>query len=521
MLTLRARRDTTPHGSARGGRLGDESHAARLPSVRPAGKVDCGDADVIRQFTAWRETSRPAFEKAPEMPQPFKLLCCPEANPEFQTSCGKGRQRLDQAGLSLPTLWRNTRMQWITRLVSVWGLLVGIAPSAQAESLWERVEIDPQFWAEGVAAADFNNDGLMDVAAGDGWYRAPDWKRLPVRQPLDRQGQPTEKYDGSKGYSNTFASWAHDINQDGWQDLILVGYPGAPFYWYENPGVDGHSSGQLWAQHEIWHSICNETPLFTDLTGDGKPELLFGSQPERQMGYVTLPEPARCKEKWTFTAISEAGEPNENGTFMYYHGLGTGDLNRDGRTDVIIPHGWWEGPADHDGSLWTFHPLPLTKPGEQQPVKASNIYVLDLDFDGDQDLILSSAHAYGIWWFENPGKPTEPFAYHLIDESFSQTHALGLVDLYGTGTPHLVTGKRYFAHMGPDPGEFDPVVMYAIEIARSPGQPPSFQLHELVAGKDTGVGTQFQLADLNLDGRVDVVLSNKKGVNLLLQKAAP
>jgi len=380
---------------------------------------------------------------------------------------------------------------------------------------WERIAIDATFRAEGVAAGDFNHDGKLDVAAGDVWYAAPDWKLHPFRQPLTQAGKPTERYDGAKGYSNCFASFARDLNGDGWDDLIVVGYPGDPFYWYENP----RNQEGFWTQHEIWHSACNETVLFTDITGDGQPELVLGSQPERQMGYLTLPSTEKCRDKWTFTAISEPGDPAQNGTFKYYHGLGAGDLNGDGRTDVIIPHGWWEGPAPGASGPWKFHSLPLAKNNEGNPLPASNIHVLDLDLDGDQDLILSSAHAFGIWWFENTGSPTELFKYHLIDESFSQTHALALVNLRGDGEPALVTGKRYFAHMGSDPGGRDPVVMHWFAIERQAGQPPRFVRHEIEAGRDTGVGTQFEVIDFNRDGTLDLVLSNKKGVNVLLQRA--
>jgi hypothetical protein len=340
---------------------------------------------------------------------------------------------------------------------------------------------------------------------------------------IDREGKPTDHYDGSTGYSNCFASWSWDINQDGWDDIIVVGFPGAPFHWYENPqGKDGP-----WPEHEIWHSACNETPLFTDLTGDGRPEIILGSQPERQMGYLELPGKYECTEKWKFTPISEPGDPNQNGTFMYYHGLGVGDMNLDGRRDVIIPHGWWEAPEDHsqiaagsgssEPALWEFHPTLFKKDGEEQPVTASNIYAIDLDLDGDQDVVMSCAHSYGVWWWENQGLD-QPYQYHLVDESYSQTHALWMVDLHGDGTPTLVTGKRYFAHQGHDPGGREPVVMYSYEIRRSPGQPPTFARTEIVAGRDTGVGTQFEMNDIDGDHDWDIVLSNKKGVNLLLQK---
>lgn len=377
-----------------------------------------------------------------------------------------------------------------------------------------RVPIDDNFRAEGVAVGDFNHDGRLDIGVGDYWYAAPDWKMFRVRQPLTQKHEPTDAYNGAKGYSNTFASWSYDINQDGWDDLIAVGYPGDPFYWYENPkGQPGD-----WPQHEIWHSACNETVLFTDLTGDGKPELVFGSQPEMQMGYAAIPPVDKCREKWVFTAISVPGNPNENGTFKYYHGLGAGDVNQDGRQDVIIPHGWWQGPAKLGDGPWEFHPVPLAKDNAGAPLRASNIHVIDLDLDGDQDFVMCSAHDFGIWWFENPGNSTDPFTYHLIDESFSQTHASALLHFTSPSSFELVTGKRYFAHMGPDPGEFQPVVMFRFEIVRKRGAPPQFIKREIEAGKDTGVGTQFAIADLDQNGSPDIILSNKKGVNVIYQK---
>lgn len=396
------------------------------------------------------------------------------------------------------------------RILTVW--FAAATSLLAAESGWQRIAIDGEFRAEGVAMGDFNKDGRMDVAAGDGWYAAPDWKRTEIRQPLTQKAEPTDKYDGTKGYSNCFCQWTWDVNHDGWDDLITVGYPGDPFYWYENP----KNQPGRWKQHLIWTSICNETPLFTDVTGDGRPDIVFGSQPERQMGYVELPPPEKCAEKWKFVPISEAGEPNQNGTFKYYHGLGVGDVNRDGRNDVVIMHGWWEAPAKLDGGLWDFHPLPLAKDNQGAPLPASNIHVIDLDLDGDSDFLTSSAHAHGIWWFENRGDGS--VKYHLIDESFSQTHASWVVNLYNDGSSYLVTGKRYFAHQGKDPGAFEPVVIQAMELRRSPGQPPTFVLHEVAAGRDTGVGTQFEMNDFNRDGRLDVILSNKKGVNVLVQQ---
>ena len=62
------------------------------------------------------------------------------------------------------------------------------------------------------------------------------------------------------------------------------------------------------------------------------------------------------------------------------------------------------------------------------------MYVHDLDLDGDNDIIMSSAHTFGVWWFENTSGNEEPqFKYHLIDESYSQTHAMEFIDINGAG----------------------------------------------------------------------------------------
>ena len=133
---------------------------------------------------------------------------------------------------------------------------------------------------------------------------------------------------------------------------------------------------------------------------------------------------------------------------------------------MLIPHGWWEAPETLGEGLWEFHPFNLTATGEA-PEKMADLYVQDLDMDGDNDIIGSSAHAFGVWWFENlDGGDSPKFKAHLIDKSYSQTHAMHFIDMNGDGQNDMVTGKRFFAHNGKDPGGKEPVVMYWYEIKR-------------------------------------------------------
>lgn len=378
------------------------------------------------------------------------------------------------------------------------------------EVRFEKYQVDPTFWSEGVAVADINQDGKTDIFAGDVWYETKElgkWEKHELRPPRG-------VYDGTKGYSNSFANFAHDVNGDGWVDVIIVGFPGEAFFWYENPkNQPGH-----WKEHFIWRSACNETPIFTDLLGDGKPGVILGYKPEGQIGYF---RPGKDPTKpWEPLPISK---PDSPGTERYWHGLGAGDVNKDGRLDVIINVGWWEQPADSNQTPWPFHPLELNPPKKtpSDPVRenrsCADIHVYDVDGDGDNDFISSAAHTYGIWWFENvSGNTADKVVPHTIRADFSQTHALHLVDINEDGSPDLVTGKRYFAHQGNDPGGKEPVVFYWIEMKRTADGKVEFVSHLIDEG--AGHGTQFTIADFDLDGHLDIITSNKKGTHVFIQK---
>jgi len=58
--------------------------------------------------------------------------------------------------------------------------------------------------------------------------------------------------------------------------------------------------------------------------------------------------------------------------------------------------------------------------------------------------------------------------------------------------------------------------MFWYEVKRAKGKAPTFTRHEIAAGRDTGVGTQFLTVDFDGDGDQDIALGNKKGVNLLI-----
>ena len=373
-----------------------------------------------------------------------------------------------------------------TALVSLAGSL------AAADPTWKRTKLDDKFRSEGVAVADFNHDGKADIAAGSVYYAAPDWKMISILE------QPAE-FD-PHGYSQSFNNFAEDLNGDGWADLVVVSWPGKETFWFENP----REAGGPWKRHVLTPVTSNESPQFLNF-GDDKRALVCGvapdeskvDGPEREMAVIR--RQADPNAPWAVHAISAKDSP---GTQRFAHGLGGGDVNSDGRLDIIVPQGWWESPADPSQTPWNFHPAELGVDGQ-----ASDMHALDVDGDGDSDIIASSAHGLGIRWNE---QTPEGWKQHEIDRSFSQTHSMCVGDINRDGLPDVVTGKRYWAH-GPggdiDPGA--PAVVVWFELKREGGQ-AKFIPHAIDA--DSGVGTQFQLADVNGDGLLDVVTSNKKGV---------
>jgi hypothetical protein len=382
----------------------------------------------------------------------------------------------------------------------------GSATGTAAEPRFTKTVLDREFRSEGVAVGDVNHDGRLDVLAGNLWYEAPNWTPHEIA--------PLEQYDREKAWSKSFLDFAFDVNHDGWIDEIVIGYPGEAAVWRENPrGAAGH-----WASHILWRSACNESPAFAPLWRGGPPMLVFAyddsfmawfeppASPAAKAASVapgSTGSPASPGDPFVCHTISEA---KAAGTGHFSHGLGVGDVNGDGRADIMTTKGYWAAPEDPRKTPWTFVPAALGPDSAQ-------MFAYDVNGDGLPDVLASSAHNKGVWWFEQRrganGAPND-FVQHTIDDSFSESHGAAFADINGDGVPDFVTGKRFWAH-GPT-GDVDasaPAVLYWFEFQRKNGQ-VTWQKH--LIDDNSGVGEQVVVADLDKDKRPDIIIANKNGV---------
>ena len=392
---------------------------------------------------------------------------------------------------------RNVIVALVLATSVAWG-----APGSSVQH--KRIVLTDKFYCEGAYFADFNKDGHVDVVSGPFWYEGPDFRKKHEYRPV--------KAFSPKGYSDNFLTYAGDFNADGWADIFCVPFPGKDGYWYQNPA----GKGAAWKRHLALKGVDNESPMWTDVNGDGRPDLLCCNR--GFIGYATY-DPAKPGEPWKFNPVSPKGRYGR-----FSHGIGYGDVNGDGRVDLLESGAWWEHPAKPEpGKPWKKHPFRFAAAGAQ-------MFAHDIDGDGLSDVITSwHCHHYGLLWYKQlrdaAGKITWkqnvilPPKPDLKSDALriSQLHAIELVDMNGDGLKDILTGKRFWAH-GPrgDPEPNAPAVVYWFELRRDKVKGVQFIPHKI--DDDSGVGTQVAAADLNGDKLPDVIVGNKKGSFVFLSR---
>ena len=344
--------------------------------------------------------------------------------------------------------------------------------------------------SETAAFADLNNDRRLDIVSSDAWYEAPAWTKHKIRD-VNWNGQ----------YVDNFTDVPLDVDGDGFVDVVQFAYFANNIVWMKNPG----KAGGAWTASEIDKGFPTEFAQLVDLDNDGKARELLPQfdRPAAPLIWFDLQGGT-----WIKHVVSD---------HSYGHGIGAGDINGDGRNDILTPQGWFEAPAKAAQGAWTFHATdwnqrPIAAAGmtaRPAPSQFGFMHVLDVNADGRRDVVTGMGHDYGVCWFEQNADGT--WTQRVIDSTWSQAHAPVLADLNGDGQLDLIAGKRFMAHNGSDPGEREPIGLYWYEFRPGP-RGVIWTRHIVDYGGRMGGGMQTDVKDMDGDGDLDLVSGGKAGL---------
>ncbi len=339
---------------------------------------------------------------------------------------------------------------------------------------------------EAASAFDVDKDGSIDIVSGGSWFSGPDF----VAEHKIMDVMPVGDY------FDDFSDYPLDVNGDGYADIVTGGYFGKTLRWAENP----RGATVPWTVHDVAEVGPIERNCFYDIDGDGHVEVFPVTSPVR---IFKLRRDGDGKGTGTFGdfTIQQAGGGG--------HGIGFGDINGDGHADIVFAQGWFEAPEDPYAGEWQWHAeLDLNW------CASVPILVHDVNADGQSDLIVGQAHDYGLhWWKQGRSEGgNRTWTRHVIDEGRSQYHDLALADIDNDGQVELITGKRYRAHSGNDPGANDPLGVYYFEI--NGGDFQRYTIDYGPADAASGVGIYLWVEDVDGNGWPDIVAPGKEGLYL-------
>ena len=382
------------------------------------------------------------------------------------------------------------------------------AVDAQAEERtllqFETKQLSDTYFSEGASAGDIDGDDIDDIVCGPYWYKGPEYStKYEIYPPVPQNRER---------YADNFFSWVYDFDKDNDQDVFTVGFPGTPAYVYENPGNATEASH--WKKHQVLDWVSNESPQFTNLIGDDTPEVVCTR--DGFFGFAVI-DPESPLGPWEFYPISEKIAPERFG-----HGLGVGDVNGDGRNDLLFSGGWFQQPSDDPTSgRWQLHKVSFSL-----AYGGADMFAYDVDGDGLNDVITShAAHDFGLGWYRQSREGGEVSFQHqpiMGDRPsqnrygvvFSEPHSVALEDIDGDGLKDIITGKTYYSHHRQSPMWDAGPVVYWFKLVRNPS---GVDWIPYLAGSTSGIGRQLSVKDINQDGHLDFIVGGMLGTHVLTQ----
>lgn len=271
------------------------------------------------------------------------------------------------------------------------------APTGDLKAEWRTEPIactqKRQSWMF-ILPLDIDRENGIDLVVGSkangaalGWLRSP-------KNPRDLAAWTYHPFRAAFWIMSLKAA---DINRDGFTDILFSDRRGAGggVKWLENPGAT-RTAQSRWQEHHVADGAEQRSALFldhADVDGDGSPEIVTAYQPSR-VGIFSHTPGAAWKTQWL----------NLTGKVGSAKAVSVGDLNGDGRADLVVSFEGAKGPLtgivwiEQTARGWRMHDL-----GGPEGIKYDLVPLLDVDGDGDLDVVTTEERdQLGLVWYENP-----------------------------------------------------------------------------------------------------------------------
>jgi len=227
------------------------------------------------------------------------------------------------------------------------------------------------------------------------------------------------------------AVYAADIDGDSDMDFIASSSAdwSGKVYWYENDG-----SGGGWASHTIAGNYANAREVsVADVDGDTDLDVICASSEVEDIVWWSNND--GVGGSWTTHTVD--GTPVGG----YFSARGA-DMDGDSDTDIVAAAWnantvvWWEN-TDGSGSAWTEHIV------SDAASSVRSVYPVDLDGDGDLDLVAAVFMSDTIAWWENVDGSGTSWTEGAVNDDFVRPMVVYAADMDADADADIIGGSWY------------------------------------------------------------------------------
>ncbi len=278
--------------------------------------------------------------------------------------------------------------------------------------------------AAAVAVADLDRDGLDDIVLA-----AIDADTLAIRF----NGTPGSWITLSSSFDQAITVSTADMDGDGWIDVVggKRGTGANAVRWWRNPGA----AGGAWPENPIVGTTVSgvRSIVAGDMDNDGDQDLVSASFQNSSEGFVTVFENVDgAGTAWTLHEIDADA--------FGAHTIRLGDINGDGRLDVVMAAyhlnvvGWYLNAGL--GTPWALRLVfgPVNE--------AIGLDLSDMDADGDLDIVAGSFGDGEVAWYQNWVSYGFDWVEQPVVSGIGGVYDIEIVDLDVDGDLDIVTAGR-------------------------------------------------------------------------------